>query len=237
MAVTVALCAALAATVRVPVSAAADDILQKSRAIYAGLKSYSDTGVVTVEYGADSVDKNAFVTRFSRAPRRFFLEYRAQSGGRYVVWGDPDAFHTWWKTTGDQYDYPNPDNLPAINGSGRNTGNAALKIPTLLYAKAPLLSDFANLSDVVDDGREPVGGHACYRLRGLARDVYTATGREANIRTMTLWIDSESLLIRKVLEEWKARPGTRSRVITSYEPQANVPIDEALFKFVPSGGK
>jgi outer membrane lipoprotein-sorting protein len=212
---------------------AADDVLQRSREMYADLKSYADTGTVVHEYGADSVDRHTFVTRFNRVPRHFYLEFNNQGGDRFVIWGDPDAFHTWWKTTGDEYDYPNPNNLPAINQSGRPTGSTANKIPTLLYAKAPLLSDFANFSDAVVDGQESIAGHRCHRVLGTTRDVYGATGKEVNIRKMTLWIDAESLLIRKVLEEWQAMPGQRSRTITTYEPQPNGVIAEAQFKFSP----
>jgi outer membrane lipoprotein-sorting protein len=54
-----------------------------------------------------------------------------------------------------------------------------------------------------------------------------------NVRKLTFWIDTESLLIRKVLEEWKALPGERNRTITTYEPQANPALDDAKFAFKP----
>ena len=211
-----------------------DDIWKKSRAVYADLKWYEDTGTVVTEYGVDSVDKFPFATRFSRAPRHFILDYNPQ-GARYVIWGDPEAFHTWWKTTGAQYDYPNPSNTGAFVGG--STKGTSTKIPTLLYAKAPLLSDFSNLTDLVNDGTEPVNGRKCYRLLGITRDVYAATGKEVNVRKMTLWIDAESLLLRKVLEEWKPLPGTRSRVITMFDPRANTPIEETRFAFKPPEAK
>lgn len=234
--VTVAAAAALLLVSRAAPRAqeSGDDIWKKARAIYADLKWYEDTGTVISEYGVDSVDKFPFATRFSRTPRHFILDYNPQ-GARYVIWGDPDAFHTWWKTTGAQYDYPNPNNTGALGG-GPMRGTSQ-KIPTLLYAKAPLLSDFSNLTDLVNDGTEAVNGHKCYRLMGITRDVYAATGKEVNVRKMTLWIDAESLLLRKVLEEWKPLPGTRSRVITMFEPRANTPIDEARFAFKPPEAK
>ena len=211
-----------------------DDVWKRARAVYADLKWYEDTGTVISEYGVDSVDKFPFTTRFSRTPRRFILDYNPQ-GARFVIWGDPDAFHTWWKTTGAQYDYPNPNNTGAfLGGSMRGT---AQKIPPLLYAKAPLLSDFSNLTDLVNDGNETFGGHKCYRLMGITRDVYAATGKEVNVRKMTVWIDVESLLVRKVLEEWKPLPGTRSRLITTYEPRAGTPIEEARFAFKAPEGR
>src|SRR5262249_40925853 len=161
--------------------------------------------------------------------------FTKQGGDRYVVWGDPDAFHTWWKTTGQQFDYPNPDNMPALNGSGRNTYSVGMKIPALLYGRARLLSDFANFTGLTDDGTEDVGGRRCHRVLGTTRDVSAATEKEVNVRKMTVWIDAESLLIRKIIEQWKALPGQISRMTTTYEPQANPALDENRFRFVAPG--
>jgi hypothetical protein len=210
---------------------AADDILQRSRAMYTELRSYADTGVVLHEYGVSSKDRHTFTTLFNRAPRAFLLDFRKEGGDRYVVWGDPMAFHTWWKTTGVQSDYPNPNNTGALN-SGANTSGTVSKIPTLIYAKAALVGDFTHLRDATVDGSETIAGHRCDRLIGTARDLY-GTGREVNLHKMTIWIDGESLLIRKVLEEWPPLPGQVSRTTTTYDPQANPPLDEARFKFTP----
>jgi outer membrane lipoprotein-sorting protein len=211
----------------------AESVLQKTRDTYVALKSYADTGVVLSEYGSSSQDKHTFSTMFSRAPRHFLLDFHKQGGPRYVIWGDADAFHTWWQTTGQQYDYPNPNNTPAISLSGQNTGETALKIPTLLYGKSNLAAAMLNIADPVLDVAEDIGGRRCHRIVGRASDVYAATGKEVNIHKMTVWIDTESFLVRRVLEEWKALPGERKLVTTTYEPQANPTLQEARFKFVP----
>ena len=65
------------------------------------------------------------------------------------------------------------------------------------------------------------------------RDTYAATGKEVNIRKVTVWIDTESFLIRKMVEESKPLPGQRSRDITSFEPRANPTLQDASFKFIP----
>ena len=72
-----------------------------------------------------------------------------------------------------------------------------------------------------------------YRLTGKARDIYSNTGRESNVRKMTVWVDTDSMLIRKVVEEWPPLPGQVSRYTTIYDPQANPAIDAAKFKFEP----
>jgi hypothetical protein len=218
----------------IPVQSASD-IFDRSRAVYAQLTSYSDAGRVDVEYGTTSVDHHTFLTRFSRAPRRFLLDFTKEGGDRYVIWGDPDAFHTWWKTTGVVTDYPNPNNVPALNAS-RNAGNTTQKIPALLYAKAPLLSDFAYLSDITDGGTEVVGTHRCHRIDATAHEEY-GTGHQVNARHMSIFIDTQSLLIVRVVEEWTPLPGSRQRTITTYEPAANPALDEARFAFRPPQGK
>ena len=210
----------------------AEQILQKMREAYGAMKSYADTGVVVNEYGG-LTERHSFTTNFSRAPRRFLLDFRKQGGDRYVVWADANAFHTWWKTTGQQTDYANPNNAPAISMSGRNTQNSVVKVPTLLFSKVNLGGDFNNVADVSLDGTEDVGGRRCDRLVGRASDRYAATDKEVNIRKMTIWIDAESSLVRQVREDWKGTPGNVIRITTTYQPQANPVLDDAKFTFTP----
>jgi outer membrane lipoprotein-sorting protein len=217
-------------------SAHAEDaaaILQKARDTYVGLKSYADRGTVVHEYGYDSTDTHTFTTYFNRAPRHFLLDFNKQGGDQYVIWGDPEAFHTWWKAIGQQTDYPNPTNTPAISMSGQNTAGASLMIPTLLYGKSDLAAVMLRIADPVLDGTEDVGGRRCHKIIGRASDVYAATGREVNVRRVTVWIDIESLLVRKIMEESKPLPGQRSRNMWIFEPQANPRIDDSRFKFTP----
>jgi len=210
----------------------AESILQKSRDAYSQMKSYTDSGQIINEYGTSSEDKHTFSTAFNRSPRHLLLSFHKQGGDNYVIWADPDAFHTWWKTTGQQTDYPNPNNTPAISLSDYNTQGTALKVPTLLYAKA-FGAVMLALHDPELDGTDDIGGHHCHRIIGRLSDLYTATGHEVNIRKATVWIDADSFLIRKMVEESKASPGQRSRKITIFEPQANPALDDAKFKFTP----
>jgi outer membrane lipoprotein-sorting protein len=213
--------------------AAADDVVQRSEAVYSALHSYADTGTVVEEYGVSSKDTHKFATFFSRAPRRFLFDFHKQGGDRFVVWGDPDAFHTWWKTTGVQEDYPNPNNAAAFSQIGPHSYGAGLKAPVLLFAKAALQGDFTNFADATSDGTDTIDGRPCYRIAGTARDIYQATLKEVNVRKMTLWIDTQSLLIRKVVEQFKAPPGQIHRVTTTYAPAANPTLDDARFRFAP----
>jgi outer membrane lipoprotein-sorting protein len=217
-------------------STASEDVFERSRAMYTSLSSYADTGTIIKEYGSakdPARDRHMFTTCFRRVPRAFYFDFKKDGGDRYVIWGDPDAFHTWWKTTGVQSDYPNPNNVGAFTTSGVTTSGATTKVPSLLYKKGALPSDFAFFTDGVLDGREEIGEHQCDRLVGTAKDVYGNTGHEVNVRKMIVWIDRESLLIRKVVEEWPPLPGQVSRTTTVFEPQANPALDESKFRFTP----
>ena len=57
---------------------AQDDLLARSMAMYAGLRSYSDTGTVVSEYGPSAASLVREVHTFStfyRAPRQFMLDF------------------------------------------------------------------------------------------------------------------------------------------------------------------
>ena len=213
------------------------DILDKTKSTYAAMKSYSDTAVVLDYPDATSSNpiskkmaQHTFTTYFSRAPRGFFLDYHRNEGNRFLVWGDPDAFHTWDKYTHVRYDFPNPNNLGAMVGSP-----AITKIPTLLYAKAPLLSDFGFYENVQLNGTEAIEGHPCYRLVGETHDQYASTGKAVNVRKLALWVDTQSFLIRRISQDFGPRPGDGQHTVEeiTYHPLANLPIDEAKFKFTP----
>src|SRR5438309_7299807 len=123
--------------------------------------------------------------------------------------------------------------LARLERPDAHTLGSAMKIPTLLYSKASLQGAFTNFTDAVTDGTEEIGGHRCNRVVGRARDIYGGTGHESNVRTMTIWIDAESLLIRKVVELPKEQlPGQLNRTTTTFEPRANPALDPSLFAFV-----
>ena len=62
------------------------------------------------------------------------------------------------------------------------------------------------------------------------------SGRRNNERAVTVWIDAESRLIRRVFEDAKGLPGnTFSRLTVTLDPRANPTIEDARFQFkVPS---
>jgi outer membrane lipoprotein-sorting protein len=229
LAVALACAAAAAAPVTAPTP---EDIWQRSRAVYEGLTSYADTGVVLVEAPSIS-ESHAFTTRF-QAPRRLYFDFvKNEDVDRYVIWSDAEAFHTWWQTTGVEDEYPRGSGIGAFAQADYLTTGSALKLPPLIFPQSGLQGPLTNFKDFVLDGTEKIGGSTCYRLAGRTSDIYTATGREVNIRKMTVWIDSETLLIRKIFEDTpKGVPVSQfMHTTTTFEPQLNPALKDDAFDF------
>ncbi len=208
-------------------------ILEHTRSVYAALSSYADKGTVTKEYTATSRDTYSFTTHFNRSPRHFLFDFNTPSGGRVVIWAAPDAFHTWWKATGQTTHYPNPNNTNALTLNDYPTSGAISKIVPLIYAKAGLPGTIAQFVPTRLVGMEQVGSSKCFKLEGTASDSYGATGARVNIRTVTLWIDSTSYLVRKISEEAPASPGMLNRITTTFDPQVNPKLEDGIFRFTP----
>jgi outer membrane lipoprotein-sorting protein len=208
-------------------------ILNHARSVYAALSSYSDTGTVTKEYGASSKDKFSFATHFNRSPRGFMFDFTRPGGDHIVIWGDPDAFHVWWKATGQTSEYPNPSNTNALVLNDYPTSSVISKIPPLIYSKADLPGTIAHFQPTRLAGMEEVAGSKCYRLEGGASDSYGTTGRKVNFRNVTLWIDAGTYMVRKIIEDAPAAPGQVNRSTTEFDPQANPKLSADVFKFSP----
>ena len=93
---------------------AQEDILTRSRAKYASLKSYADTGTVVLEYGVSSLSRHTFKTYY-RAPRHFYFDFtedKADGGSRMVIWCDGGDFQAWSSETGLHNVYPKGQGAP-----------------------------------------------------------------------------------------------------------------------------
>lgn len=217
---------------------AADDILERSRAKYASLKSYSDKGTVTTEYrgsgatGSPSVEHHTFTTDY-RAPRNFFFEFRKnpkESKERYVIWcPDGEDFQDWWSATGNTSHHGRNPNVFAL-GSYPTKGSV-LQIPPLLFPKAEMQGPISGLREYRLAETEEVDGRSCYKLVGALALAYK-TGAVTEAHPTTIWIDVETLLVRKVFEDSSGTVSLNTTT-TTFEPQANPTLDESQFKFMP----
>jgi outer membrane lipoprotein-sorting protein len=215
---------------------AQEDILARSRAMYVALKSYADTGTVMYEYGVNSVSRHTFKTYY-RAPRHFYFDFtedKADGGSRMVIWCDGGDFQAWSSETGLHNVYPKGQGASAfINGSVFTLG-ANAQIPSLLFATAGLISTLGELADMTAAGTESIGARPAHKLAGIARSTYGQTGHVSNVRRTTVWIDAETLLMRKIFEDTPKGTvaGARRRITTTFEPQANPALDDSRFTFV-----
>ena len=211
----------------------AEEVLQKSRAAYTALKSYEDKGSVEAEFGQSGSqvrERHSFKTAY-KAPRQYLFDFTKAGGAdRYVAWSDGETFHSWWKATGQQQDFPKGQGANAFIFGSSPTLNAIVQIAPLLFPNAGLSGPIVDFGDAVNAGTEPIDGHDCYKLTGTAHAVYKATGHVTDSRPMTVWIDVKTMLIRKVFED-RSQGNLLNRSTTKFEPNANPELDEQLFRF------
>lgn len=231
-------------------SLAGEELLARSAAIYAGLQSYADAGTVAYEYPG-VIDRFRFKTFFRRESHDLYFDYQGISsyttavrftndltGIRLVIWmanGDLQKFVQETRTV-DRYPREGGNQPSALNGSGYSTKGTSTLILSMLYTKARLLSTMQEIEEIHLDGEEEVGGRKCHRLVGVAASQY-ATGRRINARPVTLWLDAETLLIRKLFEGTPQGSPLDSyrRLTITLDPQANPKLDDSKFQFtVPS---
>jgi hypothetical protein len=222
----------------------ASDLLERSRAAYAALRSYADTGVVTTEDqlpGSPAViERHTFMTYY-RAPRQFFFdctEDEKAGGERFVIWCDGGDFNTWWSTTGVHEKYERGRGEVAFATGSLPTKGSALQIPPLLFSQAGLQGPLVSLNEPRLAGTEGVGGRRWHEITAVMRLAY-GTGNVGEERAVTIWIDAETLLVRKVFQDTPSggMAGAVSRVTTTFEPRADPDLDDASFRFAAPSGK
>jgi len=221
-----------------PAAPVADDLWERSRAAYAALHSYADAGVVTTEDqspgGPLLTERHTFSTSYL-APRKFYFEFRkdpAHSRERLVVWCADADFESWWSATGVHQTYPQGTGATAFAVSNFPTKGSVVMVPPLLFSKAGLQGPLAALKAPRLVGTEEVDGHRSYKLVGEVTLGY-ATGLGAHARPTTIWVDSLTLLVRKVVQDTPAESpeGSVSRITTTFQPRANPELADSLFRF------
>jgi outer membrane lipoprotein-sorting protein len=215
--------------------AAAADVMAQSFAAYAALGSYADSGTVTDEYGNaehPTDDTNHFHTMIRRPGRYFFEFLKHDNLDRGVIWAGPDGLHVWYRSSGTVTDYPLTNETPAFNLNQYTTRSSITLIAPLFFYKARLTGTVTELTDPQEVGMESIDGHPCHKIVGISKQVY-GTGYESNKRRTTVWVDAQTLLIRKIFEDWKSLPGTVNRRYTTFSPHANPALDDAKFTFTP----
>ena len=219
------------------------EVLAQSRAKYAAMQTYTDTGSITTEFAlnraAPTAEHHSFRTAYA-APRKFFFDFTKgdkPGGERLVIWGDGENFHTWWSATHVHEVYPRGRGANAFALSSLPTVGSALFVPPMLFSKAGLHGPLSDFELVRSEGIEAIDGRPYYKLAGTVALAY-GTGAVRGGRATTLWIDAQTLLVGKVLQETPdgTGSGTVDRVTTRIFPQPDPQVNPAVFQFaVPAG--
>ena len=211
----------------------AEAILRKMAAVYGSCRSYRDRGTVVRVFRGENPfkDTKTFSTLFVR-PQRFRFEFKNDPTDvlpqRYVIWRTGRETRSWYSIrSGVQVD----KNLArAIAGADHASGGSAYRIPRFLLPNEFTASWLVNLMPFI--GIEHLTD---LQLKGLVsrqgRQCYRITGRERDERH-TLWIDSETYLLRAVEEIRKSGPDLVVET-TTYHPELNKPIPAPEFRFTP----
>ena len=214
-----------------------DDALTPIRQRYLDLKSYADTGTVLVEQqweGAPVTKEGGRFTTFFRAPRNFFFEFvedEASGNNHLVIWCDGGDFQSWWNATGQHEVYDGGRGALAFLLAISPTLGSSNVVPGLIFAKAELGGAVAGLRDARDAGEEEVDGK---RFAKIQADILVAGGVVREFPT-TLWIDPETKLLHKLLEDTPPDFGGLNRRTTILKPEADIDIDDARFTFTVPG--
>jgi outer membrane lipoprotein-sorting protein len=225
---------------------AGEDLLATSIAAYTKLTSYADSGTGTYDSGG-TLDVGHFRTYF-RKPNNFYFEWSRRvsiaknsppdslpmPGKQRVFWMRNGELETYDKEAGLHKTYPAASsNQPAaLAGAKAGTMETITLIPSLLFPKASLVGPLQEIAEISLAGTEEVAGHPCHKLVGIARSVYPS-GAITNVRPIAVWIDTETLLIRKVFTD--TPKGTASNVIARItyvvNPTLNSTLEDARFQF------
>jgi hypothetical protein len=222
----------------------ADEVLARTYAAYKALNSYADSGTVVDDNGGFQ-DEFTFRTLQTRAPRNFMLDFRyagsvydngfkLPGGERIMLWMQAGNLQTWYSKTLEHQTYPEDGGrqVEAFKAASYSTRSVSILVPSLIYTKANLASVIQATEEATAAGTETIGGRRCLKVMGIERWRYPS-GQVTGVRPVTIWIDEETFLIRKLFEDTpKGSPrGSVSTRTFTFEPTVNPPLETSSFSF------
>jgi outer membrane lipoprotein-sorting protein len=219
------------------------DVLARMNAAYVALNSYADTGTVVDDKGGFA-DKSQFRTFYAKNPSRLFIEYkgieslykngfRIPYSNRLVFWMQNGELQK-WDHTGVHETYPSDGGgqVNALKSASYGSAGMTILIPSLIYTKANLATPIQAMEEPTAAGYEAIGGRRSFKVMGIERWRYP-NGRITGVRPITIWIDAETYLIRKLLQDTPKgmAKGVMDQRIITIEPQANPKLDPNVFNF------
>jgi hypothetical protein len=221
----------------------AEDALARTYAAYAALTSYADSGTVTEETSGFQ-DRYAFRTYFTRQPRNLLLDFRflesvytngfrIKNDNQTVIWMENGNLQT-WSTKGEHQTYPEDggQQVRALTNASYGTKGVSVLVPSLIYTKAGLASVVQAAEEATAAGEETIGGRRCLKVMGIERWRYPS-GQVTGVRPITLWIDAETYLIRKIFEDTPKSVGRGAieRRTVIFAPHPNPVLEAKHFRY------
>ena len=215
--------------------------LRRSKEVYKALTSYADTGTLDEDWG--SITHHEFKTYFRRSTHDYYFDHRMLyqedpkksrltfDNSRRVWWMRNRMLETYFFETKEHRTYPPTSNQAAALNEPRTQG-ASLLISELLFSGSNLPGTLLQIEESSDAGFEDVAGHPCHKVIGVAA-AYYPSGQRTGVRQVTVWIDRDTMLIRKVFEDTPKSysAGSIRRLTVRIEPQANPTLDDSKFEF------
>ena len=221
------------------------EVLKKAMAYYSTLTSYSDTGTMLEDGGGVGASAR-FTTYFRRASRDFYFDYQPLWSRSGTLKFDETTHRTviWmFKNQMEKFQHPphaheviNPANggqVQALNSANYVTKGTSIMIASLLYSQARLPSTLLQIEEAEVAGIEEIDTRRYHKITGVAA-AYYPSGQRTSVRPVTIWIDVETQLIRRVFEDTPTGYGSGVGVLRytfTFEPQANPAIDDIKFQF------
>jgi hypothetical protein len=222
----------------------AEDALARSYAAYAALTTYADSGTL-VERTSGFQNKYAFRTYFTRQPRNLFLNfsdieseydngYKIKGDRETVIWMENGLLQTYDTKTREHETYPEDGGrqVDALKNANYGTKGVSVVVPSLIYTKAGMASVIQATEEATAAGTETIDGRPCLKVMGIERWRYPS-GQVTGVRPVTMWIDAETYLIRKIFQDTPknmARGAIEHRT-TTFRPYANPSLDPGRFRY------
>jgi outer membrane lipoprotein-sorting protein len=210
-----------------PEGASAKEIIDRMAEVYAGCKSYRDSGLVKtlfVQKGGNRTVEKPFKTAFVR-PGQFRFEYdeKGNPKSRFIIWSKGKEIRTWWDVTPG---VESPESLDlALAAATGVSSSSAHTIPQLLLphkVSGRSIKDIEGAKRGEDGKLEKVD---CFRIDGKFGD-----------HPVTLWIEKTSFLVRRIDEQVNF-DNFRTEQTTTYDPTIDKEIADNLLEFDPPVGK
>ena len=225
-------------------AAAVPDVLAASIAYYPTLTSYADTGTVRSEMPG-IVEESKFTTYFRRTTRDLYFDFQSLNSRdpktgftidlsvyRTVIWmfgGNMQTYSFYGRT--HQQVTAAGGQVGALQSASHATRGTSILIPSLLYSQAGLPGTVAQIESAQVAGIEEINQRKCHKVVGTAVAFYKSGARTGE-RPVTVWIDVETRLIRRVVEDTpKSQETGFSRLTITLDPRANPAIEDARFQF------